>query len=220
MIANKLNVLLAERQLTIKEVVDGTDLSRNTISNIINKNMTNSINLKTLNSLCMFLDIEPKDFFVYSPYDIYVYSPIEEGLHGMEKVFLEVIISHKMEKRKLKIEVDTKHLGNDITKIPRFANISLININEGKSSLDILKNGKESDLDTLVHTINSLDIMFKRTIERKIEEEIKHSIEIKCSIKECSNKQAQKDPLNSHEFIYSYPWGTKKDVYYVDHYRE
>ncbi|USS85117.1 helix-turn-helix transcriptional regulator [Fructilactobacillus myrtifloralis] len=70
MIANKLNVLLAERQLTIKDVVDGTEISRGTISNLINKNTTSNVNLDTLNKICMFLKISPSDFFDFVPYDL------------------------------------------------------------------------------------------------------------------------------------------------------
>lgn len=69
MIANKLNVLLAERQLSIKDVVSGTGLSRNTISNLTNNNSSGGINLKTINKLCMFLNVTPADFFEYFPYE-------------------------------------------------------------------------------------------------------------------------------------------------------
>ncbi|TLQ20137.1 helix-turn-helix transcriptional regulator [Lentilactobacillus parafarraginis] len=69
MLANKLNVLMAERQLNIKDVVQGTGLSRNTISNLINSSDKGGINLRTINKLCMFFNVTPADFFEYFPYE-------------------------------------------------------------------------------------------------------------------------------------------------------
>lgn len=69
MIANKLAVLMAERQLSIKQVVEATNISRNTISNISNNPKAN-ISLETVDNLCMFFGITPSDFFEYSPYRI------------------------------------------------------------------------------------------------------------------------------------------------------
>ncbi|KRK95076.1 helix-turn-helix domain-containing protein [Companilactobacillus futsaii] len=71
MIANKLNVLLAERQLSIKEVVEDTGLSRNSISNISN-NVSANISTDTIDILCNYLGVAPKDFFEYSPLRINV----------------------------------------------------------------------------------------------------------------------------------------------------
>ncbi|WP_164508322.1 helix-turn-helix domain-containing protein [Companilactobacillus kedongensis] len=66
MLANKLNVLLAERQLTIKEVVEDTGLSRNSISNISN-NVKANISTETIDILCNYLGISPNEFFDYAP---------------------------------------------------------------------------------------------------------------------------------------------------------
>lgn len=67
MLANRLKVLLAERQLTNKQVSDDTKISRNTISNIIN-NPDANIATNTIDRLCNYLEIDPSDFFEYSPY--------------------------------------------------------------------------------------------------------------------------------------------------------
>ncbi|CAJ1185226.1 helix-turn-helix domain-containing protein [Companilactobacillus paralimentarius] len=73
MLANKLNVLLAERQLSIKEVVEDTGLSRNSISNISN-NVGANISTDTIDILCNYLGITPSDFFEYAPLRINVES--------------------------------------------------------------------------------------------------------------------------------------------------
>lgn len=67
MLANRLSVLLAERQLTIKQVVDETKISRNTISNITN-NINSNISTETIDTLCRYLEVTPSDFFSFSPY--------------------------------------------------------------------------------------------------------------------------------------------------------
>ncbi|WP_203641696.1 helix-turn-helix domain-containing protein [Levilactobacillus andaensis] len=67
MLANRLNVLLAERQLSIKQVVDETGISRNTISNISN-NVGANVATETIDALCRYLNVKPADFFSYTPY--------------------------------------------------------------------------------------------------------------------------------------------------------
>ncbi|KRN92512.1 helix-turn-helix domain-containing protein [Pediococcus stilesii] len=67
MLANRLNILLAERQLTNKQVVNDTGISRNTISNIVN-NPNANISNETIDVLCNYLEISPSDFFEYAPF--------------------------------------------------------------------------------------------------------------------------------------------------------
>ncbi|SPE04699.1 Helix-turn-helix domain protein [Lactiplantibacillus plantarum] len=69
MLANKLNALLAERQITIKQAVQETNLSRNTISNISN-NIYATISNDVLDQLCNYLRVTPCEFFVYAPIKI------------------------------------------------------------------------------------------------------------------------------------------------------
>lgn len=86
MLANKLKILLAERNLRIKDVVENTNVSRNTVSNIINNPYSNISN-KTLDEICNFLNTDPKHFFVYAPY-IIEYSAKDLSLNiknGKEK---------------------------------------------------------------------------------------------------------------------------------------
>ena len=77
MLRNRLNVLLAEHELTIKDVHEDTGLSRTTISNMINK-PGGTVNMDTLDVLCRYLGISPGDFFLYSPYNVTVFP--DEGL--------------------------------------------------------------------------------------------------------------------------------------------
>ncbi|TPR38589.1 helix-turn-helix domain-containing protein [Apilactobacillus micheneri] len=70
MIRNKLSELLAERNLKISRVAnDIPDLSRNTINSVAN-NKTKMIQMDTVNLLCQYLAVEPKNFFEFLPFDI------------------------------------------------------------------------------------------------------------------------------------------------------
>lgn len=75
MLANRLKILLAERDLSIKEIIQKTGISRNVLSNMINKPYTN-VSTTNLDKLCNFLEITPEDFFDYYPLRIsYAHIP-------------------------------------------------------------------------------------------------------------------------------------------------
>ncbi|MEN2361878.1 helix-turn-helix domain-containing protein [Levilactobacillus brevis] len=79
MLANRLSVLMAERQLSIKQVIDATGISRNTISNISN-NPNANVATDTIDKLCNYMGIQPNDFFVYAPYQIEMSAhPCQDG---------------------------------------------------------------------------------------------------------------------------------------------
>lgn len=77
MIRNRLNILLAERNLTIKDVNENTGLSRTTISNMIN-GISDGLQMKTLDILCNYLEVTPSDFFDYAPFIYKFYSKQNE----------------------------------------------------------------------------------------------------------------------------------------------
>ncbi|MFW8052688.1 helix-turn-helix domain-containing protein [Vagococcus fluvialis] len=68
MILNRLSLLLAERQLKITNVANATKISRTTLTALM-KNESKMIQLETINSLCIFLEIDPNDFFDFIPYN-------------------------------------------------------------------------------------------------------------------------------------------------------
>ena len=67
MIKTNLAVLLAERGLKIADVYKATGISKTTLM-AISENSGKGIQYDTMDKLCSFLEVEPKDFFVYSPY--------------------------------------------------------------------------------------------------------------------------------------------------------
>lgn len=105
MLANRLNVLLAERQLSIKQVVDDTGISRSSISNIVN-NPNANISTETIDTLCNYLEIEPNDFFVYSPYSI-------KFGEDKERKSILVSVTHKRKGRLFSLEIYIKDDDSD-----------------------------------------------------------------------------------------------------------
>ncbi|MCC4444250.1 helix-turn-helix domain-containing protein [Limosilactobacillus reuteri] len=65
MLANRLKILLAERDLSIKDVIEDTGISRNVLSNMINKPFAN-ISTENIDKLCNYLEVTPAIFFDYS----------------------------------------------------------------------------------------------------------------------------------------------------------
>lgn len=65
MLANRLKILLAERDLTIKDTVEKTGISRNTLSNIVNNPFAN-ISTENVDKLCNYLGILPATFYDYA----------------------------------------------------------------------------------------------------------------------------------------------------------
>ena len=62
MLRNRLKILLAERDLSIKNVIENTGISRNVLSNMINKPVAN-VSTKNMDNLCNYLEITPSEFW-------------------------------------------------------------------------------------------------------------------------------------------------------------
>ena len=73
MIRNRLSVLLAERSLTGTQLSKDTGIAQSSVSKIAS-NKTKSIDFEILDKICIYLGIEPKDFFVYAPYNWKVFT--------------------------------------------------------------------------------------------------------------------------------------------------
>lgn len=71
MIKSKLNIILAERNLSVSDLAKRTGISRTTLTGLT-KNHSAGIQYDTLNKICMNLRVQPKDMFEYLPFDIEV----------------------------------------------------------------------------------------------------------------------------------------------------
>lgn len=63
---NNLSTILGSRLLTIGDVVKGTGLHRNTISNIYHRRADN-VQLKTLEAVCDYLQVPLHELIDYDP---------------------------------------------------------------------------------------------------------------------------------------------------------
>lgn len=70
MIFNRLKMLLSERELSITQVAKDTGLSRTTLTYLVQNN-SKGIQLATLNQLCQYLHVQPKDLLEYYPFDLH-----------------------------------------------------------------------------------------------------------------------------------------------------
>lgn len=96
MIESNLSVLLAERGLKITTVSKDTGISRTTLTALCN-DYSGGIKFDTLDTLCEYLDIEPKDFFNYTPYR-YEFSVIQYKRDDTERYlhyYLRLYLSKK-----------------------------------------------------------------------------------------------------------------------------
>lgn len=69
MIKNNLAKLLAERNIKASRLSLDTGIAQSTLSRISN-NATEKIEYSTINTLCKYLGVEPKDFFEFVPVDL------------------------------------------------------------------------------------------------------------------------------------------------------
>lgn len=70
LLANRLKILLAERDLSIKDVVNATGLTRPSVSNMVNNPFAN-ISTENVDKLCNFLEVKPSKFYDYIPWRFY-----------------------------------------------------------------------------------------------------------------------------------------------------
>lgn len=66
MLRNRLKILLAERNLTIKDVMNAIGLTRPSVSNMVNNPFAN-VSTKNLDKLCNYLEITPAEFWEFKP---------------------------------------------------------------------------------------------------------------------------------------------------------
>lgn len=83
MLANRLKILLAERDLSIKDVIEGTGISRNVLSNMINNPYAN-VSTNNINKLCNFLEVIPNDFYDYFPWNFKLGHSLKEKLPSFQ----------------------------------------------------------------------------------------------------------------------------------------
>lgn len=88
MLRSNLAILLAERNLKITKVSEDTGISRTTLTALAN-NRSQGLQFDTLNTLCLYLGVEPAQIIAYAPIDLEVikldvYTTESPDLYSLE----------------------------------------------------------------------------------------------------------------------------------------
>lgn len=165
MIKSNLAVLMAERGLKIADVYNDTGISKTTLM-ALSENKGKGIQFETIDKLCNYLNISPKDFFVYSPF-LVEYIENENGL------FLKLISGEK---------INNFYFNFDVCKESEldFSTKMIFSNNPSKKYDFYLIVGIEDGGNELEKIYNNLNIIFKRELVNNIfEHSIKWFIENK-----------------------------------------
>lgn len=156
MLANRLKILLAERDLTIKDLMKATGLSRNSLSNMVN-NPFATIAIDNVDKLCNYLEVSPKDFYDYSGWRFeFNFNEIKEN--KVINPYNMATITITMVSGKTEFTFDL-----DVTALPH-------NRLKDQKSCDIYVNvGSKNELDKHFVSLyeNNLSPLFKHQIEKR-----------------------------------------------------
>ncbi|ANZ98187.1 hypothetical protein BFC20_10980 [Brochothrix thermosphacta] len=131
MIANNLATLLTERKIKITRLAKETGISRSTITSIA-QNDTKMIQLEVINQICMYLEITPEDFFVFTPIDMN--------------------INHKI--NNLKVDLDDSSLKFELDFLFEFTTKAGTDTFETSITIDDPKNRKKENMSSSFFTID------------------------------------------------------------------
>lgn len=167
MITNNLNVLLAERNITVSDLSKIIpDLSRNTLTSIKNGN-SKMYQLDTINKLCEYLKITPNDLFTYVPFDLKPEVKVDKiNLRGVENMILE-----------FNLILQIKKLNQDhLMKVYRY-NGNYIDSSLAEDFTNILRLHPEKKNDGFIELWkNELPIIFHKTVILQIQNIINQSL--------------------------------------------
>lgn len=162
MLANRLRALLAERDLTIKDAMKATGISRSSFSNMVNNPYAN-ISTDNVDKLCNFLSVSPSGFYDFIPWRFtYKFEPFsdEEGEYGK---LLIIMRNGKIEKAfSLFFFVDTS---------PEFGNAK-------KHDATVYVESKDSEDNTFVSVYNESSPFFQHEIEKELNQVVATVIQL------------------------------------------
>lgn len=167
MIVNNLNVLLAERNISVSELSKIIpNLSRNTLTSIKNGN-SKMYQVDTLNDLCEYLKVTPGDLFNYVPFDLIPEVKVEKiKLRGIENMILEFSLILQIKK------INRNHLMNVYSYVGNYIDSSLAE--DFTNILRLYSEKKDNGFIKLWK--NELPVVFHKPVIIKIQKLIKDSL--------------------------------------------
>lgn len=162
MLANRLRALLAERDLTIKDAMKATGISRSSFSNMVNNPYAN-ISTDNVDKLCNFLSVGPSEFYDYISWRFtYDFEPSSEEQDEYGKLII-IMRNGKIEKAfPLYFYVETS---------PEFGNAK-------KHDVTVWVESTESDDDTFVSVYNDCSPLFQHEIEKELGQAVAAAIQL------------------------------------------
>lgn len=99
---------MAERGLKIADVYEATGISKTTLM-AISENTGKGIQYETMDKLCNFLNVSPKDFFVYAPYIFKFHSEKRDDFlgDGLNEISITVNKSGNLKAYRLLASIQT-----------------------------------------------------------------------------------------------------------------
>lgn len=174
MLKSNLAVLLAERGLKITRVANDTGISRTTLTGLT-QNSSKMVQFETVDTLCQYLRIEPKDFFEYVPFslsfsmDIDFSSPSSDEQESKKGHFWWSVDGFLNIK-----ERDNKKTVNFDGTVERTT--SLIDRQE-TVILDVNMRPEASDQATVDHYLSELSPAFLTDVKKRLTDEIAGEID-------------------------------------------
>ena len=162
MIRSNLAVLLAERGLKISKVSADTGITRVTLTALVN-NSNQGIQFDTLDKLCVYLKVTPKEFFSFVPFSLQMEiknSYIANEFDGEVYEGFDIQIDLPSLAGNFSVEVHGKTYEDET----EFADRKLI-------GLDLVVRYEDDDFfyhEFVVHDFQQIPISFKPDIEKKI----------------------------------------------------
>lgn len=156
MLANRLKALLAERDLTIKDAMKATGISRSSFSNMVNNPYAN-ISTDNVDKLCNFLSVSPSKFYDFSPWRFtFNFEPFGKGADEVGRLVI-IMRNGNIEKAfslMFYVEADSS-----------FGSVK-------KHDITVWAESPENDDDTFVSVYNEISPLFQHEIEKEFNQAV------------------------------------------------
>ena len=203
MIRNRLAELLSERGLKITKVAKDTGISRNTITST-SQNDSKMIQYETIDVLCQYLGVTPKEFFQYNP--MRVVSTIESGTLTLDVKVIDFLNSPVLTDLKYRFDffIDISERGKEFD-YSLSGEVSFLS--DSRTLKTFLTFDDKEEISSFNQNIDKLEIGFIVEIEKEIETKIKESFRtelkryIETEIREVYRKDLT-DSINSLKWTF------------------
>lgn len=191
MIRFNLNTLLGQRNLKISKVFADTGISRSTLTKIA-RNESSMVQLDTIDKLCQYLSVEPKEFFEYIPVSMEVTPVFDQDIGILNEVevtdlegdfFIKFHNLETKEEKEFQFTVSTYKWKDHI--YPNILDsVSALFDDDGVVEGSAIRLNKDYNLSKYIDKITKGKFTLIQHIWETIEKELNNSIK-KCNVDTC-----------------------------------